>query len=237
MSFPPQLLALGVILLFGLALYLAIRTSRRHQSEADHQLQQLGFHPLESSPPELERRVEELYQTKGEREIDIWRVYHRHELDEDLFLFDAVDTRGDGSEMGSGVFGMISPNLALPRFSLVTMPGFNRDSLIGGLMDKLLDKVMDYAEGYLQLERVDLTDHPDQDDQVVLFGRSPTAVREMLDRVGLYSLLRNSIPLQIAGSGEFITVDISMSNNPNQPEENLVSRYQTCVEITRRFMK
>ena len=236
MSFPPQLLALGVILIFGLIVYFAIRTSRRQQLEADYQLQQLGFHPLESSPPELESRVEELYQTKGEREIEIWRIYHHRELDQDLYLFDAVDTRGDSSEVGSGVFGLISPSLALPRFSMVTLPGFNPDSLIGGLMDKLLDKVMDYAEGYLQLERVDLSDRPDLADQLVVFGRNPSAVREMLDRIGIYSLIKTTMPMQIAGSGDFLTVDFSMPSNPNQPEDDLAARYQTFVEITRRFM-
>ena len=237
MSFPAELLPIGVILVYGLIVYFAIRTSRRQLHETDHQLQQLGFHLLESSPPELERRVEHLYQTKVEREIEIWRVYHRRELDQDLYVFDAVDTRGDSSEVGSGVFGLISPTLALPRFSLVTLPGFNPESLIGGLMDKLLDKVMAYAEGYLQLERIDLSDRPDLDDQVVLFGQNPMAVREMLDRVGLYSLIKDTGSVQIAGSGDFITVDFSMPSNPNQPEDDLVVRYQTFVEITRRFMK
>jgi hypothetical protein len=95
---------------------------------------------------------------------------------------------------------------------------------------------MDYAEGYLQLERIEFPDRPDLDDQVVLFGRNPTAVREMLDRVGLYSLLRLDVPLQIAGSGDFITLDFSMSSSPNQSVEDLASRYQTFVEISRKFM-
>jgi hypothetical protein len=153
MSFPAELLALGVIALFGVILFLVIRTSKRQQSEFDAQLQQLGFNLLESPPPELERRVAELYQTRAEREIELWRVYHRRELDQDLYVFDAVDMSGDSSEVGSAVFSMVSRNLALPQFSMVTMPGFDRDSLLGGLMDKILDKVMNYAEGYLQLER------------------------------------------------------------------------------------
>jgi hypothetical protein len=237
MSFPPELLALGILFIFGLLVYFMIRASRRYKLEQDNQLQGLGFIPLESPPPELERRVEELYQTSRDREVKLWQVYHRRELDQDLYLFDAVDTRGEDSELGSEVFGLISDRLALPRFSLVTLPNFNRASLIGGLMDKLMDKVMSFAEGYLQLQRIEFPDRPDLDDQVILFGRDPVAVREMLDRVGLYTLKSAELPIQIAGSGDFITVDFSTSTSLNQPGQDLVSRYQTFIQITRAFME
>lgn len=236
MSFPPELLALGVILIFGMLLFFAIRTSRRQQLEQDHQLQGLGFSALDSPPPELERRVREIYQTKEGQEIQLWRVYYRRELDQDLYLFDA-DTSGESSEQGSGVFGLISSRLALPRFSLVTMPDFDRDSLIGGLMDKLLDKVMSFAEGYLQLERIEFPDRPELDDQLILFGRDSYAVREMIDRVGIYSLTSNKQSLQIAGSGDFITVDFSTPSSPDQADQDLASRYQTFVHIARSFME
>lgn len=237
MSFPPQLLALGVILIFAVLVLLVIRTSRRERNLQEHQLRQLGFEPLEAAPLELERRVEELYQTREDRRIKLWQVYHRHELDQDLYLFDAEDTRGESSELGSEVFGVISSQLALPLFSLVTLPDFDRASLIGGLMDKLLDKVMGYAEGYLGLERVDFSDRPEMDDRVVLFGRDPFAAREMIDRVGLYTLQTSKLPLQIAGSGDFLTVDFSTSASLNQTDDDLVSRYQTFVQIARAFMR
>lgn len=237
MSFPPELLALGVLFIFAILVLLAIRASRRDQSERDSQLRQLGFEPLKSAPPELIRRVEELYQTTKGREIRLWGVYHRSELDRDLYLFDAEDTRGESSEVGSAVFGMVSNELALPRFSLVTMPDFDRSSLIGGLMDKLLDKVMSYAEGYLGLERVDFPDHPEMDDQVILFARDPHATRDMLDRVGLYSLRSSSLPVQIAGSGDFLTVDFSTSASLNQTDDDLISRYQSFVQIASSFMR
>lgn len=236
MSFPPETLALGVIFIFGILLFLMIRASRRHRIDQENQLHHLGFSALESPPPELERRVEELHQTKGKREVKLERVFHRRELDQDLYLFDIIDTRGDSSEVGSEVFGLISRSLALPRFSLVTLPDFDSNRLVGGLMDKLLDKVMDYAEGYLQLERIEFPDRPDLDDQIILFGRNPYAVREMLDKAGLYSLANTSQSMQIAGSGNFITVDFSIPSSPYQSGQDLVSRYQEFVHISRKFM-
>lgn len=237
MSFPPELLALGILFIFGTIVFLLVRTSRIQKADQDNQLHQLGFQVLESAPPELERRVEELYRSGGEREVTLWRVYHRRELDQDLYLFDAADTHGDSSELGSEIFGIISSQLALPRFSLVTLPDFDRASLIGGLMDKLLDKVMSYAERYLQLQRIEFPDRPEMDDKVVLFGQDPAAVREMLDRAGFNSFRTGDLPVQIAGSGDFLTVDFSTANSLNQPGQDLVTRYQTFVEIARRFME
>ena len=237
MSFPPELLALSVLLLFGMIIFWMIRTSRRERNEQDYQLRQLGFEPLEAPPPELDRRVNELYQTSADREVRLWQVYHRRELDHDLYLFDVEDTRGESSELGSEVFGVVSSRLALPRFSLVTLPDFDRSSLIGSLMDKLLDKVMSYAEGYLGLERIELPDRPELDDKLILFGRDPYAVREMLDRAGIYQFRATQLPIQIAGSGDFLTVDLSTSTSLNQPGQDLVSRYQTFNQIARSFME
>ena len=237
MSFPPELLALGIFFIFGTVLFLMIRTSRRERNVYDHQLRQLGFEPLELTPPELERRVEELYETRRDREVRLRRVYHRRESDQDLYLFDAEDTRGESSELGSEIFGLISSQLTLPHFSLVNLPEFDRTSLIGGLMDKILDRVISYAEGYLGLQRIEFPDQPELDDQLILFGRDPDTVREMLDRVRLNIFRSTQLPVQIVGSGDFLTVDFSTSSSLNQPGLDLVSRYQTFSQITRAFME
>ena len=237
MSFPPELLALVILFIFGTIIFLLIRTSRRQKTDQDNQLHQLGFRALESPPPELEQRVEELYRPGGDQEVTLWRVYHRRELDQDLYIFDAADTHGESSELGSEIFGVISSQLALPRFSLVTLPDFDRSSLIGGLMDKLLDKVMSYAEKYLQLQLIEFPDRPEMDDQVVLFGQDPAAVREMLDRAELSALRTGDLPVQIVGGGDFLTVDFSTANSLNQPGQDLLTRHQTFIQIARRFME
>jgi len=237
MSFPPEFLAAGVILIFGIIIYLMILSSRRQQNEQEYQLRQLGFEPLETSPPELERRVEELYQTSRSREIDLWSVYHRRDLDGDQYLFNAADTREESSELGSEVFGLISNQLALPRFSLITVPAFDRSSLIGGLMDKLLDSVMAYAEKHLGLRRIEFPDQPEMDDLVIVFGRDPDAVRDMLDRVGTAALRNTDLPVQIAGSGDFLTVDFSTASSLNQAGQGLATSYQIFTQISRNFME
>jgi len=237
MSFPPELLALGLLFIFGTIIFLIIRISRRQKVDQDNQLHQLGFRALESPPLELERRVEELCRPGGDQEVTLRQVYHRRELDQDLYLFDAADIHGENSELGSEIFGLISSQLALPRFSLVTLPDFDRESLIGGLMDKLLDKAMSYAEKHLQLQRIEFPNRPELDDKVVLFGQDPVAVREMLDRVGLSAFRTDDLPVQIDGRGDFLTADFSTGKSLNQPGQDLASRYQTFIQIARRFME
>ena len=236
MSLSPELLALGVLFLFGLIILLMFRASRREKRELNNQLSQLGFEELDAPPPELEWRLSDLYDPSGKREIQIWRVYHRRELDQDLYLFDSGDASGDGSEIGTEVFGMISNQLALPRFSLITLPEFDRNSLIGGLMDKLLEKVMTFAEGHLQLQRIEFPGRPDLNDQLVVFGQDPAAVKATLDKAGMTQVRRGGMLLQIAGSGDLLTVDFSTDSTINQQGQDLASRYQTFIEISRRFM-
>lgn len=237
MSIPPALLALGILLIFGIIVVLMIRTSQREKLDQENQLRQLGFTPLQTAPPELKRRLEDLYDPSGEREIQVWQVHQRRELDQDLYVFDAVETRGDDSEIGTEMFAVISSQLALPRFSLITLPNFDRDSLFGRLMEKLLDKVMSFAEGRLQLERVELPHRPGQDDRMVVFGQDPDAVREMLDRVRIQNIRTGDLPVQIGGIGDLVTVDFSSDSDINQIGHDLASRYQTFIEISRRFME
>jgi hypothetical protein len=235
MIIPPELLALGIIFIFGMIVFLMIRTSRREKMEGDYQLQQLGFSPLETAPLELERRLGDLYDPTGEREIRVWKVYHRRGFEGDLYLFDVGDTHGETSEIGTEIFCLISPQLALPRFSLITLPDFNRDSLIGGLMDKLLNKVMSFAEDRLQLQRIELPDRPSQAERLIVYGQDPAAVSRTLDRAGITRTRTEGLPMQIAGSGDLLTIDFSSDSNFNQPGQDLASRYQTFIEISRRF--
>lgn len=131
---------------------------------------------------------------------------------------------------------MISSQLALPNFSLITIPDFDRDSLIGGLMDKMLDKVMVFAQKRLGLQLVEFPDRPEYQDRFAVFGRDPHAVRDFLRDNRLVSLRNDPLPLQIAGSGDFLTVDFSMSGSYGDERQDLISQYNKFREICRIFM-
>jgi hypothetical protein len=237
MSLTPALLALLVILVFVSIVVLMIKASRKIVAEKTHLALSLGFEQPPELPLQLATRVEELYRRKDGQAVYIDGVYHKSELNQELFIFDVRGSAGNDSEMGSEVFGVISRELALPRFSLITMPGFSREGLLGGLMDKLLDKVLELAEKYQGLSRIEFPDRPDFDEQVIVFGRDEYAVRELLRGVHLGTLAAGQSPFHIAGSGDFLTVDFSLPSSSSSSENDLISHYQQFTQIYRVFLK
>jgi len=237
MSFTPALLAALFILVFVSIVILIIRSSLKIAAQKTHLALTLGFEQPPELPIQLATRVEELYQRKDHQGVYIDEIYHKRELDQELFIFDVSSSSGDDSEMGSEVFGVISRELALPRFSLTTLPGFSSEGLLGGLMDKLLDKVLQLAEKYQGLARIEFPDRPDFDEGVIVFGRDEYAVRELLRGIHLSTLEVGKSPLHIAGSGDFLTVDFSLPSSSTTNENDLISQYQHFTRIYQAFLK
>jgi hypothetical protein len=236
MSVPPALLALGVIFFFAAILFLMIQGSRRMRAEKTHQTQALGFELVETLPADLANRVEDVFLKRDQSAIYLENIYTRSELDRELFIFDYGDHEGDDSELGSEVFGVISSELALPKFSISTLPGFNPESLLGELMEKLLDKVLAVAEKYLGMQRVELPDWPEFDNQLVVFGQDHDAVQNLLRRVGPSILLQSKLIMHIAGSDDFLSVDFNNTSDLGGSENDLISQYQFFTDLYRAFM-
>ena len=236
MSFKPELLALLIIMAFGVLLYLAIRTSRKITAEKNHQAQTMGFDALNEPPPQLASRVDEVFKRSDQKAVYIDEIFSKQEGNRELFIFDIQDSSDDDNEMGSEVFGMITSELDLPRFSLTTLPGFSSDSFLGGIMDKLLDKVLSLAEKYQGMSRIEIP-NPDFGDQVIVFGSDEIAVRELMRGIHLSTLTRSQSPIHIAGKGDFITVDFSLPSSYGSNENDLISQFQHFTQISRSFMK
>jgi hypothetical protein len=235
MNFAPELLALLVILIFASLLFLAIRTNRRQAAEKTHQALSMGFESPDVLPSRFASRAEAIFQRKSGQSVYIDEIYFRSDPDQELYIFDV--SHGGDSEIGSEVFGLISSALSLPRFSLVTLPGFKADNFIGDMMDRLLDKVLENLTDFQDLERIDLSDRSDYGDQVIVLGKDPVAVMEMLDGISLESLTANASPLHIAGKDDFLIVDFSIPTTSSATENDLISQYEHFNQISRAFMK
>jgi len=59
----------------------------------------------------------------------------------------------------------------------------------------------------------------------------------MLDRARIMSVRTGDLPVQIGGVGDLLTVDFSSDRDINQTGNDLAYRYQTFMEISRRFME
>jgi hypothetical protein len=236
MNFKPELLALMVILVFAVIFLLVFRAGRKQAVEKKHQALALGYEEVTTRPSQLISRAESLYKRGDNSSIQIDQVYSKREWDQEFFIFDVSESNSDDNELGSEVFGLISNQLALPHFSLTTLPGFNNNSLIGGLMEGLLDKVLSYAEKYTGLERIDISDRPGLNEQVIVFGKDQAAVRDLMIGIDLGSITRTKTPVHITGMNDFLTVDFSQMGSYQDPESDLIAQHREFTRITNYFI-
>ena len=235
MSIPPASLALLVLLIFVGIVLLMFRAVKKDRIQRTFQAQKLGFVPVAEIPAELLNRVENLYKTERNPSLEIHNLYHRRELDRNLYLFDLIGTDDEDTTLGIEMFGVISKELALPRFSLTSIPYFNRQSGFGALMDKMLDKVMDLAAKSQDLNRIEFPGDPRFDDHYIVFGRDENAVRTLISSVSWDYLTREKTPLLINGSGDFLTVDYSISTTSENKEKSLEALYRATTDLTSRL--
>jgi len=229
-------LALLVILVFAALLLLAIRASRKQAALKTHQALTLGYEEVTSRPSQLISRAESLYKRAEYQSIQIDQVFSKRAGNQEFFIFDISDTNKDDGDLGSEVFGVISSQLALPHFSLTTLPGFDSGSLIGGLMEGLLNKVLSVAEKYHGLKRIELPDRLDFDQQVIVFGKDQVVVSDLLEGVDLRSITRIAIPIHITGVDDFLTVDFSQMGSFKDPQNDLIAQHREFTRIARYFM-
>jgi hypothetical protein len=235
MSLSPAALALLVILVFAGLLLLAIRQTRISREETARRAGRLGFEgPLET-PPELIQRVEEIYRSEGNPTLEVRNVYQRIEFDRSLYIFDVIGTDDEDTTLGTEVMGVISSRLALPRFSLTTIPSFSREAGIGALMDKLMDKVLDLAAKSQDLSRFEFPEKPGFDESCILFGRDEAAARRLIDRVSWDDLTRGRNFWNFQGSGDFLAVDYGLTLSTDDKEKHLDELYRVTTELTRRL--
>jgi hypothetical protein len=232
MNISPILL---VLLIAVSALYIAIRGLRIRKADQTRQAHRLGFEELASCPANLLDRAENLYQGGENRGVTIRRVFSRQEPGKQFFIFDASSSRGDSSPIGSEIFGVISSQLTLPRFSLTTLPTLGPNSFFSDMVENLMDQVLTHAEGYLGMKSIDLPAGSDLSSRVILLGENQGAVQALLDRTNLRFLLRNPNPIHIAGSGDFLTVDFSMNSSLNTSKSDLQTQYRLFLEVFNTF--
>lgn len=102
-------------------------------------------------------------------------------------------------------------------------------------MDKMLDKVMDLAAKYQDLNRIEFPENPGLDEKVVVFGRDEIAVGNLLSRISLDFFTQSKTPLQLYGSGDCLIVDGSFTVTSKNQEMNLENLFQLTEDLVRAF--
>jgi hypothetical protein len=226
----PAVLALGVILLFMLFLGFALLAARNSNQQKSSRALDLGFEKLEAPPDSLLSRVETLHRRRESQKLMISQVYRQRDLNRQIYLFDLEDTQSDDSSLGSEILGVISRDLALPHFTLISLPEMKNDGFLGQMMDSLLDRFFDWAGKFQKLERVEFPAYPDFDQRFVVFARDKYSVQNLFSgRTGSF-LLSSPLSLSLTGSGDFLTAEASSALD--QQEQSDRNHLRTLYRFT-----
>lgn len=231
----PAVLALGVILLFTLIIGLVLLAARNSNQQKSSRALELGFEALDAPPDALISRVENLHRRRESQILKISQVYRQRDLNRQIYLFDLADTRGDDSSLGTEIIGIISRDLALPHFTLISLPEMNNDGFLGQMMDSLLDRFFDWAGKFQKLERVEFPTYPDFDQRFVVYARDKYSAQNLFSgRTGSF-LQTCPISLSVTGSGDFLTVEASSALD--QQKQNQKNELRTLYQFTLDFVQ
>jgi hypothetical protein len=166
---------LGVLLVFGLIVYLLIRSERRRRGDRNQIAESLGFEPLERLDHEKSQRLITLHQHSSSQEIKVENAAQKDEARSTLILFDLVDHSGDSvSTLVDAGIAVFSKRLALPRFSLMSRVAEK------GRLAEIANRFLEILVGKRK-DRIILGTHPQFDERYFLFGEDKARIRALLD--------------------------------------------------------
>jgi len=149
------LVALGVIAVFGAAMFFVVRSGRKEAERRRQMAQGLGFTPIDPHP-DLVARIGALYPQRGkaERRYELRHVSRRATSDGEMYIFDLVGGAGeDDSWVETQAVAVASSRLNLPEFHLCTKPEMD------GWVSRLADSVIDWAVTR-RGTRIEFPEHP-----------------------------------------------------------------------------
>lgn len=229
---PAVLFVIGVVLVFTLLIYIAIKAGQKASREQAQIASSLGFQPVESPPAKLVDGINRLHSGRPGSPPEVRDVFHQRDFKADYYLFGLVDESGDESTWHSEeVYGVISPQLSLPRFYLSSLPPVNRGGFLGNLMSKMLDRVYQWAASYQDLTRLTFPDKYDFDEHYVLFVKDSLTSRHFFTDRRLSSLTGMKTPFQILGVGDIMTVSHLYPGNGQDRKTNLKSLYRDMRDL------
>lgn len=233
----PQILFAGVVLLIFISAFLiSVSKARRTVEEKHHIASALGFRPIEKAPPQLGASIQRLHPQIPPHQLSIENVYHQRDFDGDYYLFDLDDTSEDGASwQNKDVIGIISPQLALPRFYLITLLPLNQEKWVGKIMDQILDKVFQWAATHQGLTRVIYPHKYGFDDRYALFVENEITAGNFFTEYRLSSLTGYNTPFQVVAAGNCMAVSRSYPISSETKEAELKILYRRSRDLFHLF--
>lgn len=221
-----------------MAILISISKNREAAKRKTRIASALGFKPLEKAPPPLLEGIQRLHPQISSQALSIENIYHRREFEGEYYLFNLDDTSDEDSVWQNGdVIGIISNQLALPRFYLISLPPINEGRWLGRLMDRMLDKVFDWAAAHQELTRVTYPNKYGFDDQYALFVEDENTAQSFFSDQRLNSLTGIKIPFQIIAAGNMMIISRSYPTSTQPKESEMKALFRVSQDLFQLFQE
>lgn len=216
------ILVLGFLLLFALVIVWMISSDRKRRSRKVEQAQSLGFQPVEKPDPALTNQILALHIHRAGQQREIRNLFFRRTTEGDVYLFDLWDPSGDSStQIANSAVAVLSPNLRLPRFALIS-----RLEETGSGVAGLLSRAANWAIRQLgaNMWMIAFADDPDFSSHffvAVPDETSEPAVRAFLN-ADLRCQLLKLVHVHIQAGGNLFTIssyDLNSAHDADQAEK------------------
>ncbi|MDZ7843393.1 MAG: hypothetical protein U5K99_01100 [Anaerolineales bacterium] len=229
------IIVVGAALLLVLIVVLTVKGRQKKQEASAKRARSLGFQLLEEVPIQLQERMEKLVSRGSGKRLELRSVYQQRGFDQDFYLVD-VKEHGDDqvSWMGPETMVVISSRLALPRFTVISLPETGEGGVVEGLAEKMLDQVMQWLGKTRGLNQVVFPDQPEFQRRFGLLARNEQSVRHFFSRHLTQYLIQMNQAMGIEAEGDFFAV--SLTSPGEKPDgDPLQDLYRTARDLARAF--
>lgn len=223
-------LGLAIIGAFAILLFASLRANRLAAARKKDSAALLGLRHLSSFDPILLQRIAPLLHRNSTNGLELRNVYQRKLPDGDLYMFDLWDTSGESSSsVCDSAFALFSPELALPRLSL--LPRLEENGKLAALANRFIGWAASQS-----LPHIDFDGPFDFVQNYLVFGLDEPVVRSFLDDI-LRSRLAHLKGVSIETEGGLIIVSDAFRrfmNPAGQPPE-LSSEMDRALSVFHMF--
>jgi hypothetical protein len=225
---------LFVVGLFAVAIWAIVSQERKARVKRNYLLG-VGFAAVKAPDPTLVERFVRLYQKTSQQEIELRRVHQADFQGGRILVFDVWDAGGEEtSVVDTGVVGIVSPDLDLPRFSL--MPHLPFKGAVGGLMVQAAERLSGWAASQAGLFPLSFAGYPEFEAKFVVFGQDEAQVRQLLssDRLAWLSGLPDMY--KVEAGGDAFALGCYADRRGRLPEQEIASLVEDAHRLFGLFL-
>jgi hypothetical protein len=226
---------LFIVGLFAIAIWAIVSQGRKARAKRNYLLG-VGFTAVKAPDPALVERFVRLYQKTPQQEIELRRVLQADFRGGLILVFDVWDTGGEEtSHVDTAVVGIISPDLDLPRFSL--MPHLPFKGPVGGALVQAGERLSGWVASKAGLLPLSFADHPEFEAKFRVFGQNEAQVRQFLSPDRLAWLAGLPALYKVEAGGDAFALDCYPDRRNRPPEQEIAALLEDAHRLFDLFLR